>query len=242
MQDKKQIQTLFSSISNYYDRLNRLFSLGTDHFWRQLAVAKMPDQGPYLDLCAGTLELSLSLLKYQKARECITAVDFCPAMLMKGRKKLADHRTWQDRIKMLAGDGEHLPLRENIFQGVMIGFGLRNLMNREAGLKEIWRVLRPGGRLVILEFSNPKAPFFRQLYYLYLTRILTPIGNLFSRECPAYDHLKNSVLAFPDQDQLAAMMRSTGFVNIRYLSLTFGIVALHWGEKPVKKMIKNGPE
>lgn len=233
--DKRELQKLFSSISNKYDLLNQVFSFGAARFWRRMAVAMMPEKGPYLDLCAGTLELSLSLLKKRDTNGWIAAVDFCPAMLLKGREKLSSKGQcppWIDRIKILAGDGESLPLKDNNYQGVMIGFGLRNLVNRAAGLKEILRVLKPGGRLVVLEFSGPSAPFFRFLYYLYFCHILTFLGNLFSREYMAYSHLRDSVLTFPDKDELTSMMLDAGFVKIRCQLLTFGIVALHWGEKP----------
>jgi len=235
MKDKGQIKELFASISGSYDSLNQLFSLGMARFWRQMAAARMPAKGPYLDLCAGTLELSLTLLKQKKTEVGITAVDFCPAMLVRGRNKLIQGergQSWVENIEILAGDGEHLPLRENIYQGVMIGFGLRNLINREAGLKEILRVLKPGGRLVVLEFSDPILPFFRHLYYLYFCHILPPLGNLLSKRDMAYNHLRDSVLAFPNRDELASMFLSTGFVRVRYQILTYGIAALHWGEKP----------
>ncbi len=233
--DKKELQGLFSYISSNYDLMNQLFSFGSDRFWRQMAVARMPEKGPYLDLCAGTLELSFSLLKQRDVNGWIAAVDFCPAMLLRGKKKLSIKRKnlpWKDRIKILAGDGEALPLKDNNYQGVMIGFGLRNLVNRAAGLKEIFRVLKPGGRLVVLEFSNPSTPFFSWLYYLYFCHVLTFIGNLFSWKHMAYNHLRDSVLAFPGKDELASMMLDAGFIKIRYQLLTFGIVALHWGEKP----------
>jgi len=235
MQDKGQIKELFASISGSYDLLNQLFSLGMARFWRQMAVARMPAKGPYLDLCAGTLELSLTLLKQERGSDGITAVDFCPAMLIKGRNKLIQNSTdpsWFESMEILAGDGEHLPLRENMYQGVMIGFGLRNLINREAGLKEILRVLKPGGRLVVLEFSDPTLPFFRRLYYLYFCHILPPLGNLLSKRDMAYNHLRDSVLAFPSRDELASMLLRAGFVRARYQTLTYGIVSLHWGEKP----------
>jgi demethylmenaquinone methyltransferase/2-methoxy-6-polyprenyl-1,4-benzoquinol methylase len=136
-------------------------------------------------------------------------------------------------MEILTGDGESLPLKDNNYQGVMIGFGLRNLANHTAGLKEILRVLKPGGRLVVLEFSVPSSPLFRRVYYFYFCHILTFLGNLFSRKYMAYNHLRDSVLAFPDKDGLASMMFDAGFVKIRCQLLTFGIVALHWGEKPV---------
>ncbi|MGA1841487.1 MAG: ubiquinone/menaquinone biosynthesis methyltransferase [bacterium] len=236
MKDKKELQRLFSSISDKYDLLNQVFSFGAAQFWRKMAVSRMPERGPYLDLCAGTLELSLSLLKQRDINGSITAVDFCPEMLLRGRKKLSSKRNAispLNRIKILTGDGECLPLKDNNYQGVMIGFGLRNLANRTAGLKEILRVLKPGGRLVVLEFSVPSSPLFRRVYYIYFCHILTFLGNLFSRKYMAYNHLRDSVLAFPDKDKLAAMMFDAGFVKIRCQLLTFGIVALHWGEKPV---------
>jgi demethylmenaquinone methyltransferase/2-methoxy-6-polyprenyl-1,4-benzoquinol methylase len=200
-----------------------------------MAVARMPKNGPYLDLCAGTLELSFSLLKQRNVNGWITAVDFCHAMLLRGRKKLTTRRekpSFIDKIKILTGDGESLPLKDNKYQGVMIGFGLRNLADRAAGLKEILRVLKPGGSLVVLEFSDPTVPVFRWLYYLYFCHILTCLGNLFSRKYLAFSHLRDSVLAFPNRDELATMMLDAGFVKIHYQLLTFGIVALHWGAKP----------
>jgi demethylmenaquinone methyltransferase/2-methoxy-6-polyprenyl-1,4-benzoquinol methylase len=195
----------------------------------------MPGEGPYLDLCAGTLELSLTLLKQKNVGSWITAIDFCPAMLLKGKKKLTNHyqNTVQTAsIKIVVGDGEYLPLKEDTYQGIMIGFGLRNLRDRWAGLKEAIRVLKPGGRLVVLEFSAPTAPLFRPLYYFYFCHVLTPLGNLFSRAYMPFSHLRDSVLTFPNKNELASMMLDVGFVKVSYQLLTFGIVALHCGEKP----------
>ncbi|MGA1795214.1 MAG: ubiquinone/menaquinone biosynthesis methyltransferase [bacterium] len=232
MEKKGQIQRLFSGLSPNYDLFDTLFSLGVDRFWREMAAARMPGQGPFLDLCAGTLELSLALLGQEARKGWVAAVDFCPDMLLQGRRKLGAGRPLRERIAILAGDGEHIPLKGECFQGAMIGFGLRNLTDREAGLRELWRVLKPGGRLVVLEFSDPVSPLFRQLYYCYFCHILTPLGNLFSGRLMPFNHLRDSVLAFPRKDDLAAMMEEAGFIRVRYQLLTYGIAAIHWGDKP----------
>jgi len=232
MKKKGQIQRLFSTLSSSYDLFNTLFSLGVDRFWRKAAAARMPDQGPFLDLCAGTLELSLALLGRESRKGWVAAVDFCPAMLLRGRRKLGAGHPFRERVGILAGDGERLPLKGNSFRGAMIGFGLRNLTDREAGLRELWRVLMPGGRVVVLEFSDPVSPLFRQVYYCYFCHILTPLGNLFSGRLMPFNHLRDSVLAFPGKDELASMMEEAGFIRVRYQLLTFGIAAIHWGDKP----------
>jgi demethylmenaquinone methyltransferase/2-methoxy-6-polyprenyl-1,4-benzoquinol methylase len=231
--EKGQIQELFGKISKSYDFLNSFLSLGVDKFWRKMTISRMPARGPYLDMCAGTLELSL-LLRARKTGEDITALDFCQAMVVEGKRKLRkDTEAAQGgKIHILVGDGEILPLRDNIYQGIMVGFGFRNLIDRRSGLKEALRVLKPGGRLLILEFSMPPHPFFRKLYRLYFCHILPPVGNLISGGGRAYHHLKNSVLSFPDQETLASMMKDAGFVKVGHQNLTLGIAALHWGMKP----------
>lgn len=199
-------------------------------------MAKMPDTGPYLDLCAGTLDLSLALLKEKNTKGYITAIDFCHAMLIEGKKKINYMKgkiSGLERINIIAGDGEILPLKGSIYNAAMTGFGLRNLTDRRAGLKEIIRVLKPGGRLVILEFSQPVIPIFRKLYNIYFCHFLPHIGNIMTRGDRAYDHLRDSVLGFPNQTQLVSIMKESGFINVGYLNLTIGVVSIHWGDKPL---------
>ncbi len=234
--EKDRIRKLFTDISPRYDFLSSLLSLGIDRFWREMAVAEMPDEGPFLDLCSGTLELSILLLKKKKTYKRITALDFCYPMLVKGKRKLSVLDKGSSQIKeiqVLVGDGECLPLKGDIYQGVIIGFGLRNLTDRISGLKEAFRVLKPGGIIVVLEFSLPVNPIFRWPYLLYFCYILPSIGNLFVKGDKAYNQLRDSVLKFPDRKALAAMMLEAGFINIRYKDMTFGIVSLYCGNKPI---------
>jgi len=234
--NKNEIMQLFSHISKHYDFLNMLFSLGIDDFWRKQAVEQMPDGGPYLDLCAGTLELSIQLKRKKGGAKDITALDFCPDMLLKGRKKILDTMTplsAEKEIKIIVGDAESLPIKGGLYQGVIIGFGIRNITNRLACLEEVFRVLKPSGGLVILEFSIPVSPLFKWIYLFYFSHIMPIVGNLLVGRKRTFEHLRDSVLIFPDCKGVARMMSEAGFLDIGCRAMTFGIVCIHRGRKPI---------
>jgi len=228
---KKFVREKFSSISGRYDLLNSLLSLQIDRYWRwrttQL-LREFPD-GWVLDLCAGTLPLSLELTRQARARK-VLAVDFCEDMLRAGATALpADDR--RDRIVPVCGDGEVIPAPTGAFWGCTVAFGVRNLSRTLQGLREMHRVLRPGGKLLILEFSRPTNPIIKPIYTFYLNRVLPAIAGRISGDKEAYQYLASSIAAFYEPAELLAMMREAGFATASRLPLTFGIVSIYIGIK-----------
>lgn len=223
---------MFAGIAGRYDLLNHVLSANVDKRWRRLVADKvrpMLNTGARaLDVACGTGDLSIVLREAGGAS--VTGVDFCRPMLeIAARKASADGR----HIPFIEGDALRLPFADCSFEVVTIAFGLRNLASVEDGLKELRRVLKPGGRLVVLEFSRPLVPGFRALFQFYFTRVLPRIGGLVSGSRGAYEYLPDSVSRFPDQKRLAAMMRETDFANVEYQNLTGGIAALHTGVRTV---------
>lgn len=224
------VQSMFSEIAPRYDLLNHLLSLNIDKRWRRRAVdillaGNRPD-GLYLDACAGTMDLSVELGKRSSFRGRIIASDFAYPMIINGLHKLAGLP-----IGPVCGDALRLPLPDNCCDGVIVGFGVRNLASVEDGVRELTRVLKPGGRLVILEFTTPGWQPFRALYLTYFTRVLPLVGRLISRHGEAYSYLPESVLQFPRPEHLGAIMESAGLHDVRWRTLTGGIAAIHSGNK-----------
>lgn len=224
-EDKREyVRELFARIAPRYDLLNHLLSLNVDRRWRRQAVDQLgwesaPDQ-VYLDLCAGTLDLSAELANRSGFSGRVIAADFVPEMLRRGKGK-------STRVRPTAADALQLPFRSGSFAGITVGFGVRNLMDLDAGLREAARVLRPGGRLVILEFTTPAWQPLRGLYLGYFRHILPLIGRLISKHRTAYDWLPASVLAFPAPDALAQRLEAAGFDRVDWQTRWGGIVAIH---------------
>jgi demethylmenaquinone methyltransferase/2-methoxy-6-polyprenyl-1,4-benzoquinol methylase len=223
------VQEIFAAIAPTYDRLNRIISLRFDQRWRRHAVGRLNwervPEGIYLDLCAGTLDFGATLARRPGFRGKIIGADFVPAMLRLGRGKAA-------RLMPVAGDALELPFGDAAFDGVMVGWGLRNLVDLDAGLAEAARVLRPGARLVILEMALPPARWLRTLYQFYLRRVLPWIGRRISRHATAYTWLPASTLAFPEPAELARRMAAQGFTQISYGLFMAGVCAMHVGTRP----------
>ena len=191
-------------------------------------LKEFPD-GEVLDLCAGTMPLSLELTR-QAARRRVLAIDFCEDMLQSGLQNLpADGR--RERISAVCGDGEEIPAQSDRFWGVTVAFGVRNLSRTAQGLSEMYRVLRPGGKLLILEFSRPRNRFFRPFYNFYLNRILPKIAGLVSGDKEAYEYLASSIAEFYEPEELLAMIRDAGFTRQYCRPLTMGIVTIYIGIK-----------
>ena len=232
-----RIKNLFSAIARYYDFLNSLLSLKRDKMWRRETV-KVSDVEPtskVLDVCTGTGELALAYSDKIAADGFVIGSDFCFEMLVIGNRKLqqpvgaVSNRT----TNFLAADTLILPFLDNTFDIVSVGFGIRNVSDLEMGIREMVRVAAPGGRVAILEFTQPVNPLFRSLYYFYFTKILPFVGNLISRsKDDAYGYLPRSVMKFPDCDTLKAVMEQCGLTDVRFYRKTFGIVAIHVGKKP----------
>jgi demethylmenaquinone methyltransferase/2-methoxy-6-polyprenyl-1,4-benzoquinol methylase len=224
---------MFAGIASRYDLLNHLLSGNTDKRWRRLVAERLHDVlsikgARALDVACGTGDLSLALAEKTGAQ--IVGTDFCRPMLEIAARKT--NRTNATEIPFVEGDALRLPFADSSFDAVSIAFGLRNLSSVETGLKELWRVLKPTGRVAILEFSTPVVPGFRALFQLYFRRVLPRIGGMISGSRGAYEYLPDSVSRFPDQKRLAAMMRDAGFEEVEYKNLTGGIAALHLGTRP----------
>jgi demethylmenaquinone methyltransferase/2-methoxy-6-polyprenyl-1,4-benzoquinol methylase len=228
-----QIRNMFSAIAHRYDLLNHLLSLNIDRLWRQQAVAKLTSivgtrDSLSLDLCCGTGDLALTMSQRGMAR--IIACDFSHPMLQLCRQKISKQNQ-SDRIRTVEADGLRLPFRSQAFDAVAIAFGLRNLESVTRGVTEMARVLKPGGALLVLEFSKPTNALFDKIFQLYFFRILPQIGNLISKHRSAYSYLPQSVRRFPDQTELAKALTQCGFGNISYVNLSGGIAAIHCGKK-----------
>ncbi|MBC8028860.1 MAG: bifunctional demethylmenaquinone methyltransferase/2-methoxy-6-polyprenyl-1,4-benzoquinol methylase UbiE [Pyrinomonadaceae bacterium] len=222
---------MFATIAARYDLLNHLLSGNIDKRWRRL-VAKilyqgLPLESRILDVACGTGDLSLTLSESGEAR--IVGLDFCRPMLDIAAAKSLKRGA---KVPFIEGDALALPFQDRSFDSVTIAFGLRNLASVESGLCELLRVLRPGGRVAVLEFSKPRYAIFRGLFKVYFTKLLPFVGGLISGSRGAYQYLPDSVSRFPDQKELASLMKNAGFEEVTYQNLTGGIAALHLGRRP----------
>jgi demethylmenaquinone methyltransferase/2-methoxy-6-polyprenyl-1,4-benzoquinol methylase len=224
---KEQVEQMFDSISGRYDFLNRFLSLGIDKWWRKTTVRMISTYHPelILDVATGTADLALAAYKYTKAKEII-GIDLSEGMLSKGREKI-DKKGLSHRIHLKKGDSESLPFADNMFDAVTVGFGVRNFEHLEQGLSEIYRVIKTGGVLAVLEFSKPTIFPIKQLYQLYFTVILPTWGRLISGNSKAYTYLPESVKAFPDGVLFLDILRDLGFKEGQQKKLTFGICSLY---------------
>lgn len=225
----RTIGQMFSSIAPRYDFLNRLLSLGVDRRWRRLAVAEtVPSTGGrFLDVATGTADMALEILRQKGAGASVVGVDLSVEMMRIGQEKCG-RAGKSGRVAFLRAPGECLPFGDGAFDSACVAFGIRNVADRERGLREMCRVVRTGGRVVVLEFSSPKGRIFGALYRFYFRSVLPRIGGIFSRGS-AYAYLPESVLSFPEPPAFAAMMRAAGCVSVTHRPLTFGIVTLYVG-------------
>lgn len=226
----KQIATMFDNIAHRYDFLNRSLSMGIDIIWRKKAIAQLKELKPknILDVATGTGDFALEAMSLNPER--ITGVDISVGMLELGKQKIAK-KNLSDRIEMVVGDSENLPFEDNTYDAATVAFGVRNFENLQKGLTEINRVLRPGGKLVVLELSTPKKFPIKQLFGFYFNNILPLFGKLLSKDDSAYTYLPASVNAFPDGEDFKKVMTAAGFQHNTSRSLTFGICSLYTGIK-----------
>lgn len=227
----RAVREMFAGIAGKYDFLNHFLSVNIDKRWRRLVREMLAKElanpeALILDVACGTGDLSIELQKNARAK--IVGTDFCRPMLAVAQDK---NRKNQLSIPYLEADGMNLSFADETFEAVTIAFGLRNFSNWTDGLHELKRVLKKGGRLAILEFSTPQIPCFRQLFNFYFANILPRIGGSVSGSRGAYEYLPDSVSRFPDQKNLARMMREIGFSGVEYKNLTGGIAAIHTGIK-----------
>lgn len=228
----RRVRAMFARIAGRYDLLNHLLSANIDKHWRRRVARLLSAQlstpnARILDVACGTGDLSLTLKAAGPAR--VTGLDFCRPMLEVAARKTGPGRA---RVPLIEGDALSLPFAAGAFDAVTIAFGLRNLASVEGGLGELLRVLKPGGRAAILEFSQPVVPGFRALFQFYFNQVLPRIGGVVSGSRGAYEYLPDSVTRFPDQARLARMMREVGFGDVTYQNLTGGIAAIHTGVRP----------
>ena len=226
---KQQVARMFNSISGRYDFLNHFLSLGIDRTWRRKAISRLKVSKPkrILDVATGTGDFAIEALKLNPDK--VIGVDISDGMLDVGRKKLKARNL--DRIELRNADSEKLPFEDNYFDAVIVAFGVRNFENLELGLGEMLRVVKPGGQVVILEFSKPSKFPMKQLYNVYFTTILPTIGRWISRDQAAYRYLPESVKAFPDGKDFLNVLSGLGYKNPQCDPLTFGISSLYQGSK-----------
>ncbi len=232
-QKSEQVRALFGAIAPRYDLANHLLSLNIDRRWRNTTARKIVARlgrrdFDALDLACGTGDLTWVLRTSTRGR--VVGIDFCHPMLVRGLEKVRQ-RSSSSSPQFAESDALRLPLRDASFDAVTIAFGLRNLEDYQKGFQEMWRVLRTGGILAVLEFSRPRAPVFRNLYQFYFSKILPRLGTWVSGVDGPYAYLPDSVSKFPDQDELKGMMEEMGFREVEYINLSGGIAALHLGRK-----------
>jgi demethylmenaquinone methyltransferase / 2-methoxy-6-polyprenyl-1,4-benzoquinol methylase len=228
---REYVRTVFEQIAPRYDLLNHLLSFNIDRLWRRRALralewTRVPD-GRYLDLCAGTLDVGAQLSRQRGFRGFIVGADFALPMLQAGAGKAP-----RTVLSPVAADAQRLPLPGACMDGATVAFGIRNVASLDAALREVHRVLAPGARFVILEFTTPRSLLVRTVYRFYFHRLLPWIGGMISGHRTAYRYLPQSVAHFPAEAELARRMTDAGFEGVRWESLSFGIAAVHVGRKP----------
>ncbi len=227
---KEQVAEMFNNISHKYDFLNHFLSLGIDILWRKKAIKMLRDIKPkqILDIATGTGDFAIEALALNPDK--VIGVDISEGMLSEGRKKMK-RRKLDDLIDLQLGDSEGLKFEDNTFDAVIVAFGVRNFENLEKGLADMYRVLKPGGKAVILEFSKPVKTPFKQLYNFYFNSILPKLGRLISKDQSAYTYLPDSVREFPDGPKFTDLLEKVGYNNTKCRTLTFGISSIYTGSK-----------
>ena len=228
----EQVEKMFDSISKHYDRLNHLLSLGTDRLWRRKAVSRIGSSCTpvrILDVATGTGDLAIEALSL--GPEKIKGIDISTSMLEEGRRKL-ERMGLTDRIELMKGDASSIGFAEGTFDAVMSAFGVRNFEDTLAGLKEMHRVLKPGGMIMVLEFSRPSWFPLKQIYGFYFRRILPGIGRKVSGDPSAYTYLPESVMKFPDNEEFLEVLTRAGFTRAGQEKLSGGIASIYTGFRP----------
>lgn len=228
---KKQVSNMFNNIAPYYDMLNHLLSLGVDKGWRKKMIKILNDQSHDLivDVATGTADVAIAMAKTLKVDK-IVGIDIAQQMLDIGSRKI-EKAQLSKKISLEWGDSENLRFENNTVSAVTVAFGVRNFENVNAGLSEMYRILQPGGKVVILEFSKPGVFPLKQLYHFYFKRILPVVGRITSKDKKAYSYLYESVQAFPDGTDFTLLLDQTGFTKTTWKPLTFGICSIYTGIK-----------
>lgn len=228
---KDQVERMFNDIAGNYDMLNRSMSMGIDQRWRKKALKKLKSSAPklMLDVATGTGDVAIMasrLLHPQK----IHGIDISEGMLEIGKKKVADAGL-NNVIELSKGDSETINFNNNTFDAATVAFGVRNFQSLENGLSEILRVLKPGGKLIVLEFSKPTSPIYKPFYRLYMKTVCPALAKLFSKNKAAYKYLDESISHFPEGKNFTSIMEKVGFKNLSIHKMTFGICSIYSGEK-----------
>ncbi|MDE3184923.1 MAG: bifunctional demethylmenaquinone methyltransferase/2-methoxy-6-polyprenyl-1,4-benzoquinol methylase UbiE [Bacteroidota bacterium] len=228
---KKQVENMFDKIAFRYDFLNRFLSAGIDVGWRKKAIRQLVSSNPknILDVATGTGDFALTCYEILKP-EKITGIDISEGMLDIGRKKI-EKAGLEQKIELLNGDSEAILFDDNTFDAVTVAFGVRNFENLEKGLDEIKRVLKPGGKLIILEFTKPSLPVIKQLYNFYMNTVTPKIGKIIAKNNEAYQYLNDSVLQFPEKESFIHILNQSDYRNAFYKTLTLGICSIYCAEK-----------
>ncbi len=227
---KKQVEQMFDSISPKYDLLNHLLSGGIDIYWRKRAIKELKNQpiDLLLDMATGTGDFAIEALKLNPKK--IIGMDISDGMLSFGRKKIKE-MNMENKIEFIQADSEKIPLEDNSVDAITVSFGVRNFENLALGLKELNRVLKPNGKCVIVEFSNPKKFPMKQLYWFYAKKILPIFGKLISGDPSAYTYLPESVAEFPDGQNFLSIYEKAGFIQVKCITMTGGICSIYTGTK-----------
>jgi demethylmenaquinone methyltransferase/2-methoxy-6-polyprenyl-1,4-benzoquinol methylase len=227
---KAQVAMMFNNIARKYDFLNHFLSMGIDKLWRKRAIKLLRTLQPkrILDIATGTGDFAIANLKLNPDK--VVGIDISTEMLAVGREKIAK-KNLQDKIELFEGDSENIQFEDSSFDAITCAFGVRNFENLEKGLQEMNRVVRPGGKVVILEFSKPRKFPIKQLYNFYFFRILPLWGRMVSKDMSAYTYLPESVDAFPDGDEFLKIYQECGFSETRQVKLSFGIASIYIGTK-----------
>jgi demethylmenaquinone methyltransferase / 2-methoxy-6-polyprenyl-1,4-benzoquinol methylase len=228
---KKQVEDMFDRISHRYDLLNHLLSANIDKLWRRNAIRMLRPHKPrtILDIATGTADFAVAAAQLKP--EKITGIDLSEGMLRVGRKKI-EKNGMGNFIELLKADSEALPFENDSYDAAIVAFGVRNFENLQKGLREIFRVLKPGGVFIVLEFSMPHNLLFRRFYFFYFSQILPLMGRVISRNNRAYSYLPESVREFPDGKNFTAVLETTGFQNCMIRPLTMGIASIYKAQKP----------
>ena len=222
---KNQVKQMFNKIAGQYDFLNRFLTFGIDNIWRKIAVKKIKNNPKnVLDIATGTADLAIITAKYTNAE--IIGLDISDQMLKVGKEKITNKKL-NSRIKLINGDAENLSFNNETFDAITVGFGVRNFENLEKGLNEIYRVIKEGGYVAILEPSYPKKFPLKQLFNFYFETLTPIIGNLISKDYKAYSYLSKSVKNFPSSNNFIDQLKQIGFSKCNHYSLTFGVVSLY---------------
>ena len=229
---KQQVSEMFDRIAPGYDFMNRFLSVGIDISWRKKAIAYLKKDAPahLLDVATGTGDMAIMAARIL-APQKITGIDISEKMLEIGRQKIEKEKLGT-KIELYSGDGETINFSDNTFDGVMVAFGVRNFENLEKGLQEIFRVLKPGAQLVVLEFSKPRIPGIKTLYNLYMGVIAPQMAKWFNQNKRAYQYLNESAKAFPDRQSFTDILKQTGYSNTSFKPLSLGICCIYSGRKP----------